>query len=168
MFGLFKRSIERSIVIKDFADDLERIMKTIDDLAQNDGIATSSVYPKEAKAFTYILGWISIQTSKLGVADRQRFSADLTGEWAERMSNSKKSVEDIAFLQSRISAYRDAMKNGKGRDWFASIVFRFMQHLSIDSPEHVALQGALYSSMPAMIDALTGFLNGIGKKFKFV
>jgi len=168
MFGLFKKPIDRSVAIKEFADVLERIMKRLDEISRNGGIEISPLYLKETNAFAYIIGWISIQTSKLSAANRHIFSAELTGEWAERMSQANKAIEGTAFIQSRINTYREAMGEGGGLGWHSSIVFQYMKYIGVESSEEVALLGAYSSSIPIIIEGLTSFLNDINKEYKFV
>lgn len=168
MFGLFKKPLPLTTVLADLVDMLSRVRASVDGLAKAEGIDRAPGYGTEALAFVYIMGWYAIQTSDLSVADRHRFSAELTGALAKEEGTGDKSLQMLKLLQERVGAYNYALNHGKGRDWAAKIVFQFMQYLGADSPEHVGAQVALYASAPQHISALKNFLNGVNKAYKFV
>lgn len=170
MLGFFKKPLQLGTVLVDLVAMLHRMRKTVDSLASDEGIDKTENYPAEASAFVYILGWFAIQSSDLSFANKQRFSAELTGTVAKDMSpgNTAMQIALIKLLQERIGAYHYALDHGKGRDWAAKLVFRFMEYLGADTPEHVGMQAALCGAAPSHIAALKDFLTGINKTYKFV
>jgi len=170
MFGLFKKPLPFGTVFEDLVEMLARIQESVNGLASEEGMHTSENYDVETHAFAYILGWYAIQASNLGLADKQRFSAELTGAVAKQMSrgDTTKQIELIRLLQERIGAYRHALEEGKGRDRAARLVFRFMEYIGTDNPEQVGVQAALYVAVPNHITALKDFLTDINKTYKLI
>ena len=168
VFGFLKKALELKAVVSDLAEDLGGVRHGIDGLASSDSISQHPTYATEASAFVYVLGWFAVQTSDLSDSDKHRFSAELTGLWAKSNRSANSQLETLRFLQERLGAYRQALNDGKGRDWAAKLVFHFLQYLNADSPDHVPLQGGLYATVPTSVGALRDFLTGVNKTYKFV
>lgn len=72
----------------------------------------------------YVINLIAIQSSKLSAKNKQRLCTKLTGLWLSKIKpidSFESRVETTFFLQERIANYKNAMDDGKGRDWTAAL-----------------------------------------------
>jgi hypothetical protein len=170
MLGLFKKPLPLLTVLGDLLAWLDQMRKTVDGIAADEAINTAEDYPFEAAAFVYVLGWHTIQISDLSRGDKHRFSAELTGAVAEKLSPGvpDDQVDLITVLQERMSAYRDALEHGTAQTSVVQLVLHFLEYLGADTPEYVAVQAALYALASNYLSALRDFLTGVNKSHKFV
>jgi hypothetical protein len=167
---LFRKPLSLLTVVDDLVTMLDRMLETVHNLASGADVDTPEAYSFEAAAFVYILGWYGVQVSGISRADKQRLSAELTGAVAKRLNpdDPSKQIALVSLLQERVNAYRHALENGKGRDWAAKLVYRFLEYVAVDGPENVPLQAALYSATPRNVSAVGDFLTGLSRDYKFV
>ena len=170
MFGLFKKTIDRSLVLKQYLVMVAETRARVDEAARNASLFTRGDYEGEVSAYAYILGWHAVQTSRLSAVNRNIFSAELRGQLHKsgRLEVGE-SLRRTKFLQDRLETYRSTLSDASHHPTDAqALVSCFIRFLSVKDPGRHRHYPKVASVTENQVAALRRFINEANRRHRFV